>query len=195
MRGEGSDMANRHDVEQRARTMDALVHQLESEADPGVRATARALVQALLEFHSDGLTRLLEIVDATGAPGAALIDRLGGDELVRPLLLLHGLHPLDLRTRVLEALEQTRPFLRTHSGAVECIDVDDSGVVTLRLETHGCGSSDGALKSAIEDALREAAPDLSRLVFESASDPVGAVAFVPIDELRRTAVAVERNVG
>jgi Fe-S cluster biogenesis protein NfuA len=188
-------MGSRHDVDQRARTMDALVQQLESQADPGVRATARALVQALLEFHADGLTRLLEIVDATGAPGAALIDRLGADELVRPLLLLHGLHPLDLRTRVLEALEQTRPLLRTHGGAVECIDVDDSGVVTLRLETHGCGSSDGALKTAIEDALREAAPDLSRLIFDGASEPAGAVGFVPIGELRRTTLAIGQNLG
>jgi Fe-S cluster biogenesis protein NfuA len=187
-------MANRHDVDQRARTMDALVHQLEGTADPGVRATARALVQALLEFHADGLARLLEMIDATGAPGAALIDRLGEDELVKPLLLLHGLHPLDLRTRVLEALEQTRPVLRTHGGGVECIAVDDTGVVTLRLETHGCGSSNGALKTAVEDALREAAPDLSRLVFEETSDSAGVVAFVPIGELKGTIVAVAGSV-
>lgn len=186
-------MTNRHDVDQRARSMDALIRKLESEADPGVRATARALVQALLEFHADGLTRLLEMIDATGAPGAALIDRLGGDELVKPLLLLHGLHPLDLRTRVLEALEQARPFLRTRGADVECIEVDQFGVIRLRLETHGCGSSSGALKTAVEDALREAAPDLSQLIIENASESAAAVAFVPLGELRRANVATERS--
>ena len=34
-------MTNRNDVEQRARTMDQLIRRLESEADPGLRATAR----------------------------------------------------------------------------------------------------------------------------------------------------------
>jgi Fe-S cluster biogenesis protein NfuA len=189
-------MANRNEVEQRARTMDALIRRLESEGDPGVRATARELVQALLEFHAAGLTRVLEIVDEAGeagAPAAALIDRFGEDELVKPLLLLHGLHPLDLHTRVAHALEQTRPFLRTHGGEVQCVSVDESGVVTLRLEAHGCGSSNGTLKTAIEDALREAAPDLTRLVVEHASEASDAVAFVPVADLLRNRVPVARS--
>jgi Fe-S cluster biogenesis protein NfuA len=186
-------MTNRNDVEQRARTMDHLIRRLESEGDPGLRATARELVQALLEFHAAGLTRVMEIVDEAGAPGAALIERLGEDELVKPLLLLHGLHPLDLHARVLDALEQTRPFLRTHGGEVECISVDGAGVVTLRLHAHGCGSSNGSLRTAVEDALREAAPDLTRLVVENASEPSGALAFVPIGELLRNRIPVARS--
>ena len=185
-------MANRIEVERRARTMDSLVRRLEAEADPGVRATARELVQALLEFHAEGLTRVLEIVDETGAPGAALIDRFGGDEVVRPLLLLHGLHPLDLRTRVVEAVDQTRPYLRAHGGDVEQVSVDETGVVMLRLELHGGGSSYGALKTALEEALQEAAPDLSRLIVENPPEPA-AVAFVPIDELRRGGAGIERS--
>jgi Fe-S cluster biogenesis protein NfuA len=184
-------MTKLNDVEQRARTIDHLVRRLEAEADPGLRATARELVQALLEFHAAGLTRALEIVDDTGPTGAALIDRLGADELVKPLLLLHGLHPLDLHTRVLDALEQTRPFLQAHGGDVECVSVDESGVVTLRLEAHGCGT--GPLKTALEDALREAAPDLSRLIVENASEPSGAVAFVPMGDLRRARIPVEQS--
>jgi Fe-S cluster biogenesis protein NfuA len=187
-------MTNRNDVEQRARTMDQLIRRLEAEADPGLRAIARELVQAILEFHAAGLTRALEIVDEAGAPGAALIDRLGDDELVKPLLLLHGLHPLDLHTRVVDALEETRPFLKAHGGDVECVSVDESGVVTLRLETHGCGSSSGTLTTAVEEALREAAPDLSRLVIESAPESSGAaVAFVPMGEVRRSRLPDERS--
>ena len=188
-------MTNRNDVEHRARTMDALVRRLESEADPGVRATARELVQALLEFHGAGLRRVMEIVDEAGAPGSALIDRLGADALVKPLLLLHGLHPLDLHTRVIDALEQTRPFLRAHGGEVECLGVDESGVVTLRLQAHGCGSSNGTLKTALEDALRDAAPDITRLVVENASESSGAVAFVPVEDLLRNRVPVARSLA
>jgi len=187
-------MPNRNDVEERARRMDELVRRLESEGDPGVRATARELVQALLEFHAAGLTRVMEIVDETGPPGAALIDRFGEDELVRPLLLLHGLHPLDLRTRVIEALERTRPLLDTHGGDVECLGVDDAGVVTLRLDAQGCGSTHGTLERVIAEALRETAPDITRLVVEHAAGSPGGVAFVPVGELLRNRVPVERSV-
>jgi Fe-S cluster biogenesis protein NfuA len=179
-------MTSRNDAEQRARTIDELVRRLESQGDPGLRATARELVQAILEFHAAGLTRVMELVDDAGAPGADLIDRFGQDELVKPLLLLHGLHPVTLQARVFQALEQTRPLLRSHGGDVECIGVDD-GVVTLRLESHGCGSSNGTLKAALEDALRDAAPDMTRLIVEGATEPPpGAVAFVPVGELRRS---------
>jgi Fe-S cluster biogenesis protein NfuA len=187
-------MTNRQDVEQRVRTIDQLVRRLEAEADPELRGVARELVQALLEFHAAGLTRALEIVDNAGVLGVALIDRFGADELVKPLLLLHGLHPLDLRTRVVEALAQTRPLLRAHGADVECVSVDESGVVTLRLEAHGCGSANGSLKSALEDALQDAAPDLSRLIIEQGSEASGAVAFVPMGDLRRSNVAIERSV-
>jgi Fe-S cluster biogenesis protein NfuA len=183
----------RDDIAEHAEVMDRLIRRLESEGDPGLRATARELVQALLEFHAAGLTRALEILDEAGASGAVLIDRLGADDLVKPLLLLHGLHPQDLRTRVAEALEQTRPFLRAHGGDVEIVSVDESGVVNLRLEAQGCGSSNSALKAAVEGALREAAPDLSGLIIETALESTGAVAFVPVGELRRTAVPVERS--
>jgi Fe-S cluster biogenesis protein NfuA len=171
------------------------VRRLEIEADPELRGVARELVQALLEFHAAGLTRALEIVDDAGVLGAALIDRFGADELVKPLLLLHGLHPLDLPTRVVEALEQTRPWLRAHGGDVEYVGVDEAGVVTLRLEASGCGSAHVSLKTALEDALREAAPDLSRLVIEHTSESSGTVAFVPMGEVRRSNVAAERSVG
>ena len=45
------------------------------------------------------------------------------DELVAHLLLLHGLHPVPVRERVLGALDEVRPYLATHGGGVELLDV------------------------------------------------------------------------
>ena len=50
------------------------------------------------------------------------------------LLLLHGLHPLGVEERVLQALEDVRPYLRSHGGNVELVEVSE-GVARLRL--HG----------------------------------------------------------
>jgi Fe-S cluster biogenesis protein NfuA len=185
-------MTSRNDVEQRARTIDDLVRRLESQGDAGLRASARELVQAILEFHAAGLTRVMELVDDAGAPGAALIDRFGQDELIKPLLLLHGLHPLSLRARVVQALDETRALLLSHGSEVELVGVDEAGVVTLRLDSlspdgrrGSSRSTPGTLKVALEDALREAAPDITRLVVEGATEPPGAMTFVPVGELRR----------
>jgi hypothetical protein len=93
-------MARRQELDQRARRIEELVRTLESAGDAGLRATARELVQALMELHRAGLERALEMVAQMGDQGAALIDRLGEDDSVKHLLVLHGLHPLDCPARV-----------------------------------------------------------------------------------------------
>ena len=66
-------------------------------ADSAVAAQARELVQALLELHGATLERALEIVHENDL---TLVDKLADDPLVSNLLILHGLHPLDLEARV-----------------------------------------------------------------------------------------------
>jgi len=132
------DHAFRHDI----RRIEALIGDIESIADPAVRASVEALVRALMDLHGAVLERMMDIVADSGAAGAAMIDRFAGDDLVGALLLLYGLHPLDLETRVVQALDTVRPYLRSHGGNVELLGVAD-GVVRLRLQgsCHGCPSS------------------------------------------------------
>ncbi len=93
------------------------------------------------------------------------------DEIVGGLLLLHGLHPLDLETRVCQALDQVRPFLRSHGGNVELLSLSD-GVIRLRLQgnCHGCPSSAVTMKQTIEQAIMTHAPDAIALHVEGAVD-------------------------
>ena len=86
------------------------------------------------------------------------------------LLLLHGLHPLGMEDRVLQALEQVRPALKTHHGGVELIGVFD-GVVRLRLvgSCHGCPSSSVTMKQTIEEAILARAPDVAGVEVEDAT--------------------------
>lgn len=97
---------------------------------------------------------------------------LAGDVVVSSLLLLYGLHPLDLKTRVDQALERVRPFLRSHKGNVELVDVSQ-GVVRLRMEgsCNGCPSSAMTLKLAIEEAIYAAAPDVAAIEVEGVVQP------------------------
>jgi Fe-S cluster biogenesis protein NfuA/nitrite reductase/ring-hydroxylating ferredoxin subunit len=174
------------EVQSQLKSIEALVHQIENVPDPALKATAKDLVQSLMELHGAGIERMLEIVHQSSASGPSTIEALGSDELVRSLLLIYGLHPDSLETRVAQALEKTRPYLKSHGGNVSLVGVDDLGAVTLRLEgnCHGCPSSSATLKLAVEEAIYEAAPDVTAIIVQgSIEEKSPAIAFVPLSQL------------
>jgi Fe-S cluster biogenesis protein NfuA/nitrite reductase/ring-hydroxylating ferredoxin subunit len=69
-------------------------------------------------------------------------------------------------------LESVRPYLESHGGNVELVDVD-GGVVRVRLSgtCDGCPSSTMTLKLAIEDAIQKMAPEVERVEAEGVSGP------------------------
>ena len=147
--------------------VEALLEELDGVADGPARETATALVQALLEVYGEGLARLVDHV--AERDDGTLADALARDELVAPLLILHGLHPVPLERRVLGALDEVRPYLETHGGTVELLGVEE-GVVRLQRQgsCSGCPSSAVTLKHAVEEAIHKAAPDVSAIVAEDA---------------------------
>src|SRR5437764_13886806 len=87
-----------------AARIERLVQEVAAFPDPQARATSEELVQALLDMYGEALARLLELTAQTEASGLALIDTFVGDDLLSSLFLLHGLHPLELETRIMQAL-------------------------------------------------------------------------------------------
>jgi Fe-S cluster biogenesis protein NfuA/nitrite reductase/ring-hydroxylating ferredoxin subunit len=153
--------------------IESLIAELDALPDPAARATAMETIQAILELHGIALDRMLElIVEQAGEQGSALLASFAGDDRVGNVLMLHGLHPVDITTRVAGALETVRPYLASHGGNVELLGVDD-GVVRLRLEgsCKGCPSSAATLKTAIEEAIMAAAPDVLEITAEGVTPP------------------------
>jgi Fe-S cluster biogenesis protein NfuA/nitrite reductase/ring-hydroxylating ferredoxin subunit len=157
-------MMDDRDLYRRIERMEALLDEVEGRSNSELRDQVHEIVQALLELHGVGLERILERVRAMGEPGRSLIDLLARDPVVGSLLLLHGLHPWDLETRVRQALDGVRPYLRSHQGDVSLLGLED-GVVRLRMEgsCQGCPSSAMTLRLAIEDSIYEAAPDVTAI--------------------------------
>lgn len=149
--------------------VEELAAKLDTSGDPEVRATALDLVKSVIELHGAALQRMVDSLSRTAAGEAALAEALNED-LVASMLLLHGLHPDDIETRVLRGVEKVRPYLKSHGGDVELASVRD-GIV--RLVLHGtcgsCPSSSLTLKNAVEDALFDAAPDIVEIVAENAA--------------------------
>ncbi len=156
-----------------------LVQTIESSADPNIRTAALELIQTLMDFHGAGIGRMMDITANAGAAGYAIFDDLAGDDLASSLLMLYDLHPLDIETRITQALERVRPTLSLHKGDVELVRVN-SGVVTLRLKgsCEGCPSSALTLRHTIEETIYAAAPDVLSIEVEVAPerpDPGGLV--------------------
>lgn len=127
-----------------------------------MRERAEELVGEVVDLYGAGLERILTVVADASTPD--ILDRLAADDLVASLLLVHGLHPHDIHRRISDALERVRPYLGSHGGDVDLLEVDGDKV---RLQFLGscssCPSSAATLELTIEDAVRAAAPEISSI--------------------------------
>lgn len=161
------------DLKSRIQQIEPLIGQIRKATDAATRDAALELVRTLMEFHGAGIDRMMEIASEQGDAGWQIIENFSRDETVANLLLLHGLHPLDLETRVRDALQKVRPYLNSHGGNVELIEIA-GGVVRLQMigSCNGCPSSSITLKNAIEKAVRETAPDVVAIECATSSELV-----------------------
>ena len=187
-------MKNDKDFEQKVRRIGGLVHELESITDPAARASARELMQLLLDLHAQGIDRMLDIVAQDQEHGQRIIDNFGEDPLVSSLLILYGLHPLDLESRVGRAIEKIRSKVFKHGGEIQSFSVNDGAVrVHVQVSGHGCGSTAGTLRTLIGDAMYEAAPDMTGLVLEGLEEKTSASGFVPLDRIGAVSTAASEQ--
>jgi len=188
-------VVNAKDFREEMTRIGELMQEMESIADPAVRAAATGLVKAIMDLHGTALERELEIVAEAGEPGMEIIDRLGRDSLVSGVLVLYGLHPEHVETRVAKAVERIRPQLRKQGCEVELLDAAE-GVVRLRLDAgpHTCGSTAKTMQATLEAAIYDAAPDLVSLVMEGLEEKP-ASGFLSLDKLLSNSGLAAANAG
>jgi Fe-S cluster biogenesis protein NfuA len=68
-----------------------------------------------------------------------------------------------IKEKVQEALNKVRPQLQADGGDVELVDVNENGVVKVRLTgaCGGCPMSQMTLKMGIEKILKQQVPEVS----------------------------------
>ncbi len=180
----GTAGRERSDLRSSGERIEALL-EASSANGPLARERAEELVRLVVELYGAGLERVLEIVYDAGRMDDAVLERLADDELVASLLLVHGLHPYGVQDRVEQALAQVRPYLGSHGGDVELLDVTDDGVVRLRMlgSCDGCASSSLTLKLAVEGAIEAAAPEVVRIEVAAGAEAPGAGSVIPVESL------------
>jgi Fe-S cluster biogenesis protein NfuA len=160
--------------QRRAERIEMLIREVSMFTNTHARETTEELMQCILDMYGEGLARILELTMQAEEAGFPLVRAFTRDELIGSLLLIHDLHPVDLKTRIARALDEVRPRLVLHGGNVEFIRLENN-VAYLRLEgsCHGCPSSTVTLKQLIEEAIYKAAPDLEGLEVEGVAGATG----------------------
>jgi Fe-S cluster biogenesis protein NfuA len=159
----------------RTEEIERLVQRVTDLPDGEARSTALELLQAVMDLHGSVVNRIVEVLSESEA-GRTSLSKLGSDPLICGLLVLYGVHPVSLEERVGRAIEKVRPQLHKHGGSVELLQISD-GVVRLSIQSsgQGCHSSPEALKQTLDQAIREAAPEVVEIIAEGL-----ASGFVPI---------------
>src|SRR6202012_3835050 len=169
------------DAEREWRTAgDRIQTLLDSCGASGAAAYERAqeLVREVVGLYGAGLERIMQLA---GEPG--LTERLATHDPVGRLLLVHGLHPHDAHRRVSEALDRVRPYLGSHGGDVDLLEIDGGAVrLAFKGSCKSCPSSAVTLELAVEDAVRAAAPGITSIEVVAA-EPAASSSVIPAESL------------
>jgi Fe-S cluster biogenesis protein NfuA len=163
------------DSREMGKRLQELIEQIQTQPNPAASSLLQECLQSLLAFYGEGLSRVLGQIQASGPAGKKILDRMLKDPAVSGLLLIHGLHPVPLETRLHGALEKVRPYMQSHGGNIELLRLENE-VAQIRLQgtCKTCPSSVVTLELAVRRAVEEACPDLAG--FEVSSDAPEAAA-------------------
>lgn len=145
------------DVAESLRRIEALIEALDALPDKRAQEPARALLELVLDLHGLALARAMAI--AAGESGT-LVTRLAEDPHLRAVLLLHGLHPQDLQTRVRGAVEALRAPLTGRGVAIVSARVEGAEARLQLMLADPTTIDVDAVRDEIEAALVDAAPEL-----------------------------------
>lgn len=145
--------------------MEQLLAEVE-ELDEPAQARVFELLDGIDAVHRMALERLPAVLGEDGVAGLR-----GADPALAWLLDAYSVG-VDERATAEQALEQVRPFVQSHGGAIEVLGVR-GGIVRVRLSgaCAGCTASAITLQQGVERALREGLPGFVALEAEEDQAP------------------------
>jgi Fe-S cluster biogenesis protein NfuA len=79
------------------------------------------------------------------------------------LLIGSALREVSMKEQVEQALDKIRPALQRDGGGIELVDVEENGVVKVRLTgaCGGCPMSQMTLKQGVERIVKQMVPEVT----------------------------------
>lgn len=162
-----------------------IAQELEQHPDPVVRDKVFELLDWVEAFHREAVIRIVHML-----PFEA-VEQLHADPVVHHLLdtyIEDDEAPEDLDALIDEALNEIRPYVHSHGGEMEALNVDkETGIVQLRLmgSCHGCPSSSVTLTEGVEKILKERWPGFRKLEVEGGDEGAEPKKLLQINTMRR----------
>ncbi len=147
--------------------------------DADIRVRAEALVKAREAFIAAGVTAMVRRLKADERARHALFD-LVDDPLVYAVLMELGIVRPDLVTRVAQAMERIKPYVKSHGGDVELVRIEgDTAFVRLHGSCSGCSMSAETLRDGVGEAIRAIVPEIQH-VEEVNDGPVAGIVSLTV---------------
>lgn len=151
--------------------------------EPEQRAGVAAYKRAIEALHAEALRRLVRACKSEPAALAAL-RTAAGDEVVYAVMRQLGLLKPSIDERIAVALESVRPMLASHGGDVELLRVAPPRVELRFLGAcDGCASSGVTFRAGVEEAVRDACPEITEVVEVRGTRSTALTASPPAAEL------------
>lgn len=175
-RAAGATTEAAEDFEQLAAAVDRARRSLEA-VDPTARTAGIELQSAVENVHRCALMCIVKRLRADPR-GRELLFEMLDDAPVRAVLALHSIIRPPLAARAELALEEVRPYLRSHGGDVELVDVREAtAVVRLKGSCNGCSMSAVTLREGVTEALVGRVEGIDSV---EVLDDEPATAFIPL---------------
>lgn len=167
--------------DERAAAVDTAIRAVAA-LDERSRRAAVDLQAAVEAFHRDALVTIVRTLKQDPR-GKELLFDLVDDPAVHAVLALHGIVRPSLMIRANQTLESVRPYLKSHGGDVELVDVRD-GIAFVRLQgsCNGCSMSAVTLREGVEEALVTGIAEITGIEVMP-NEPTEA--FIPLTSIGR----------
>lgn len=162
-----------------------IAQELEQHPDPVVKDKVFELLDWVEAFHREAVVRIVQMLPFDS------VEQLHADPVVHHLLdtyIEDDEAPEDLDALIDEALNEIRPYVHSHGGEMEALNVDkESGVVQLRLmgSCHGCPSSSVTLTEGVEKILKQNWPGFRKLEVEGGDEGAEPKKLLQINSMRK----------
>ncbi|ADO44850.1 Rieske (2Fe-2S) iron-sulfur domain protein [Hydrogenobacter thermophilus TK-6] len=127
------------------------------------RETVGELIKSIEEFTRMALVKLVKLMKEDSAGKDILLKAVREPEIYS-LFLKHGIIREDDRTKAIKALELIRPYIRSHGGDVEFVDLKEKTLyVRLRGTCTGCSQVSFTLQQTILEAVQAYIPHIEKV--------------------------------
>jgi hypothetical protein len=174
-------MLTAEEFSERMERVSQRIVSLAAQPDDPAACAAADLLRTVSELHAAGLQRMLALINAGGDVYRPLCERFAQDDLIRSLLLLHDLHPIDLKTRLAETVGNLRPVVESYGGRVSIAAImRDSVTIRLEIPETTGPSPVGMLQELLRQAIVVVAPDAGEIRFDDRPAPLAIAWELPV---------------